>query len=235
VKKDQKIAIITAASKGIGAACAIQLHRAGFKLVLMFRSKEIYTIADQLDARPIMGSISNPSDIMRLIQFTYEKYGRIDAVIANSGHAAKGSLNELSDAEWQEGFNLLLMSVIRLSKLVTPIFESQKSGSFIAISSFVAKEPSLEYPLSSVMRAALSGFIKLYAETMGKHQVRVNAVLPGSIDNHPTTLETLNKISLLRQGKVSDVASLVTFLCSEDAKYITGQLMTVDGGLIKSI
>lgn len=235
MKKDQKVAIITAASKGIGAACAMQMHQAGYKLVLMSRSKEIYPIADQLDARPIMGSVSNASDLMRLIQFAYEKYGRIDAVIANTGHAAKGKLNELTDTEWLEGFNLLLMSVIRLGRLVAPIFENQKSGSFVAISSYAAKEPTLDFPVSSVIRSAISGYIKLYAAEMGKFQVRVNAVLPGSIENYPATSETLSKISLLRQGTVSDVAGLVTFLCSEAANYITGQSITVDGGLIKSI
>lgn len=235
MKSNQKVAIVTAASRGIGLACVEQLASEGYKLVIMSRSKDIFTVADRFEARPLMGSVEEPENLQRLVQLAYEKYGRIDAVVVNSGHAAKGELLELQDKDWEHGMQLLLMPAVRLARLVAPIFSRQKSGSIVFISSFAAIEPSLDFPVSSVMRAALSSFVKLSAKAMGQHQVTVNAVLPGYVDSYPADKAILDQIPLKRQAETNEIAGLVSFLVSEKARYITGQLIRADGGLVKSI
>ena len=233
--KKQKVAIVTAGSKGIGAACARHLASEGYKLVLMSRSDSLFAFCDQLNARPIKGSMNDQNDIVRLVDFTFEKYGRIDAVVCNTGHASKGPLFSLTDSDWYEGVNLLLMNVVRLARLVGPIMAKQKVGALVNISSFGAKEPSLSFPISSVIRAAVSNYCKLFASELGHANVRMNNILPGFINSYPADEETINQIPMLRQGTPTEVAELASFLVSDKAAYITGQDFVIDGGLTKSI
>jgi NAD(P)-dependent dehydrogenase (short-subunit alcohol dehydrogenase family) len=233
--KKKKIIIITAASRGMGRACAQALADEDHKLVLMSRSNDLFPLADQLDARPIKGSVDSPQDIERIVGFTYEKYGRVDMVVNNTGHAAKGALSKLSDEDWKEGMNLLLLNVIRMSRMVAPIMQKQGKGSIVNISTFAAKEPNLSFPVSSVMRSALSSYTKLFAKEYGADGIRMNNVLPGYIDSYPADHQTIQNIPLLRQGKPEEVAELVRFLSMDISSYITGQDFTIDGGLTNSI
>lgn len=231
----QKVAIITAASKGIGAACARKLAQEDYKLVLFSRSDAIYALADELDARPLKGSVASSQDIHHLVNFTYEKYGRIDSLIVNTGHASRGDILELTDAEWQHGFELLLMQTVRLARLVAPIMKEQKAGSIVNISSFGAREPSADFPISSVIRSAVSSYTKLFATELAPFNVRMNSVLPGFVETYPVDEETINRIPMLRQGKSWEIASTVAYLASDQASYITGQNIAIDGGMTKSI
>ncbi|MDH5608515.1 MAG: SDR family oxidoreductase [Cyclobacteriaceae bacterium] len=233
--KTQKVAIITAASRGIGAACAERLAEDGYKLVLMSRSDDLYPLADRLDARPLKGSVTRIDDLERLVGLTYEKYGRIDTVVIGTGHAPKGDLLKLTDADWKEGLDLLLLPVIRLSRRIVPLMKSQRNGTFINISSFGAREPSLDFPVSSVLRAGLSSFTKMFASAHGADNIRMNNVLPGFINTYPADEQTVCSIPLLRQGTPEEVAGLVSYLASDQAAYVTGQDFLIDGGLTKSI
>jgi NAD(P)-dependent dehydrogenase (short-subunit alcohol dehydrogenase family) len=229
-----KIAIVTAASRGMGAACAKKLAKEGYKLVLMSRSDDLYDLADELNARPFKGSVDSNVDLKNLISLTFEKYGRIDVLVNNTGHAAKGDLLSLDDNQWHQGFNLLLLNIIRTSRLVGPIMEKQEAGSIINISTFGAKEPSLRFPISSVMRAGLSSYTKLFAKEMASCNVRMNNILPGFINSYPADEETINEIPMLRQGSPEEVAELTAFLASNKASYITGQDILIDGGLVNA-
>ncbi len=231
----KKVAIVTAASKGIGAACARKFAESGYKLVIMARSEAIFDLADELDARPIQGSVGKVSDLQRLVDLAHEKYGRVDTVICNTGHPPKGELLKLQDADWETGMNLVLMNVIRLARMVTPFMQESGSGSFVNISTFGAKEPSAAFPVSSVMRTALGSFTKLYATEFGRFNIRMNSILPGFIDSYPATDETIKTIPLFRQGTPEEVAELALFLASGKSSYITGQNFLIDGGLTKSI
>lgn len=228
-----KVAIITAASKGMGAAVAQKLASEGYKLSMMSRSEGIVTLSNALDAFSMQGSTDNAEDLRALVETTLIKYGRIDAVVCNTGHPPKGKLLELTDEDWSSGFNLALMNVIRMARLVVP--KMKEGGSIVNISTFGAKEPSLNFPISSVARTALSSFTKLFANEYGASNIRMNNVLPGFISSYPAAQETIDTIPMLRQGSPEEVAELVSFLVSEKSSYITGQDFLIDGGLVKSI
>lgn len=231
---EKKVAIVTAASQGMGAAICRELAAKGYKLVIMSRSESIFKIADELSARPIMGSVTSNQDLERLVALAFEKYGQLDVVVNNTGHAKKGNLLELSDGDWAEGFELLLMNVVRMSRIVTPLMK-KRGGSIINVSTFAAKQPSLTFPISSVARTALSSYLKLYVNEYSALGIRMNNVLPGFISSYPADEETINEIPMLRQGTPEEVAKTVGFLASADASYITGQEIVVDGGLVSGI
>ena len=228
-----QVAIITAASKGMGLACAEKLAAGGFQLAILSRSSEIHDLASRLGGIAVQGSTDNTEDLNRLVDATLETYGQIDAVINNTGHPPKGELLELTDEQWQEGMDLALMNVVRMSRLVAP--HMGNGGSIINISTFGAKEPSLSFPISSVARTALSAFNKLFATKFGAKNIRMNNILPGFIDSYPADQEIIDQIPMLRQGTPEEVAELALFLASDKSEYITGQDFLIDGGLVKSI
>lgn len=229
------VAVVTAAGRGMGAACARELHARGYQLSLMSPSGSAEKLAEELGALGLTGSVTDVADLERLTVQTLERYGRIDAVVNNTGHPASGPLLELSDDDWYKALDMVVLNVVRMLRIVTPIFERQGGGSVVNISTFGAVEPSLAYPLSSALRSALSGFTKLYADRYAGSGVRINNVLPGFIDSYPETEELVASIPLSRFGSVAEIAKTVAFLLSSDAGYITGQNIRVDGGLTRSL
>ena len=230
---ETKVAIITAASRGMGLACTKKLSEEGYQLAILSRSSDIHDLADGFGGIAVQGSTDNGEDLRRLVDATMETYGQIDVVVNNTGHPPKGELLELTDDQWKEGFDLALMNVIRMSRLVVSYMSG--GGSIVNISTFGAIEPSLNFPISSVARTALSSFVKLFATKYGASNIRMNNVLPGFIDSYQADQETINQIPMLRQGTPEEVADLVTFLASDKSEYITGQNFLIDGGLVKSI
>lgn len=231
----KKVAIITAASKGMGKAIAEKLAEENFKLILMARSEAIYPVADALGARPLLGSVDSEKDLSRLVELAQEKYGRIDVVVNNTGHVPKGDLLSLTDQDWELGLQMLLLNVIRMTRYVAPMMTELGIGSIINISTFGAKQPSLAFPISSAMRSALSSFTKMFANQYAKNGIRMNNVLPGYINSYPADESTIAGIPQMRQGSPKEVAELVAFLASEKSSYITGQDLLIDGGLVAGI
>lgn len=229
-----KVAIVTAAGRGIGAAIARELAD-DHDLVLLSRSPAVLELADQLGGIGMTGSVTQAADLERVVKMAIDTHGRIDVVVNNTGHAATGELLQISDVQWHECLDLLLLNVVRVARQVTDHMLRQGGGAIVNISTYAALEPSLQFPVSSTLRSALSAFTKLYAERYAAAGIRMNNVLPGHLNNYESTEESLREIAMHRPGTLEEVAKTVRFLLSSDASYITGQNIRVDGGLTRSL
>ncbi len=230
-----KVALVTASSRGIGAAIARRLAENGYRLALMSRSEGLHEVATELDAVGFTGSVTSAEDLQGFVDAAVNAYGRIDAVVNNTGHAAKGDLLTLSDEDWHAGLDLLLINVVRMARLTTPHMEAAGGGAFVNISTLNAAEPSPGYPVSSVMRAGLAGFTKLFAARYAAVGIRMNNVLPGYIDSQTFSADDVAQIPMGRLGRVEEIAEAVAWLVSPAASYVTGQSLLVDGGLVRAL
>lgn len=232
---DTRVAIVTGAGRGMGAACARDLARRGWKLALLSPSGSAEALAASLGGIGLKGSIERPEDLERLVATAADRYGRIDGVVVSLGPPPKGDLIEIPDSDWLRGAEMIVMSVVRLARLVTPIMQRQKGGSIVNISTYAAFEPDLAFPVSATFRAGLGSFAKLYADRYAADGIRMNNILPGYIDSATVRSEIEQRIPMRRYGKVQEIAATATFLLSEEGGYITGQNIRVDGGLTKSV
>jgi NAD(P)-dependent dehydrogenase (short-subunit alcohol dehydrogenase family) len=230
----QKVAIVTGAGRGIGAAAAHELAARGYRLAVLSPSGAPAVARAHL-ALGLAGSVSNPRDLQNLVEASLARYGRIDAVVNSTGHPPKGNLLEISDADWLAGMDLVLLNVVRMARLVTPVFLRQGRGSIVNVSTFSAFEPSRTSPVSSTLRAALGSFTKLYADEYASRGIRMNNVLPGFIESYPVDNDTVQRIPMGRAGKLDEIAKTIAFLLSDEAGYITGQNLRVDGGITRSV
>lgn len=230
-----KVALITAASQGIGAAIAREFAARGDRVALLARGDAVQTLARELGGIAVTGSVTDPASLQQLVSAARDTWGCIDVVVNNTGHPAKGELLQLTEAQWQDGYALILESVMRMARLVTPIMEAQGSGAFVTISSYAAVRPELARPVSSVFRAALGAWTKLHGEACAPKGIRVNSVMPGFVDSYPVPPEVVASIPMQRVGKLAELAKVVAWLASDEASYITGQNLLVDGGMVRSL
>ncbi|MEJ2746908.1 MAG: SDR family NAD(P)-dependent oxidoreductase, partial [Anaerolineae bacterium] len=142
-----KVAIITAAGQGMGAAIARELADSGYQLALFSNSGGAEALAQELGGIGLTGSVTEAADLGKLVERTMREYGRIDAVINNTGHPPKGPLLEITDEAWHQGLDLVLLNVVRMARLVTPIMIEQGGGVIVNISTFAAFEPRLAFPV----------------------------------------------------------------------------------------
>lgn len=219
----------------MGAACARELARRGWKLGLLSPSGSAEALAGTLGGIGFRGSVENADDLERLVKTTADTYGRIDGVVVSLGTPPKGDLLQIPDEDWLRGTEMIVLSVVRLARLVTPIMQRQKSGAFVNISTYAAYEPDLAFPVSGTFRAGLGSFAKLFADRYGADGIRMNNILPGFIDSATVRAEIEQRIPLRRYGKVQEIAATAAFLLSDDGAYITGQNLRVDGGLTRSV
>lgn len=234
-EQEKKVAIVTAASQGLGLGGARALAADGWTLVLMARSEKVEKAAAELGATAIRGDITDPAALTQLVQTAMDLHGRIDGALINTGHAAKGELLDISDEDWHAALDIVLMPTVRLAQMLAPVFREQGGGAIVSMSSFAAQQPDLTYPLSSAFRAALSSFMKLCVDRHGTEGFRINAVLPGFMDNYPVQKANAQKVPTGRYGKVQELGETIAFLLSDSAGYINGQSILVDGGLVKTI
>jgi NAD(P)-dependent dehydrogenase (short-subunit alcohol dehydrogenase family) len=235
---DHQVAMVTASGRGIGAACARNLAAKGYRVALISRSKDAIHLARELDGLGRQGSVTVEADLNGLVTQTLETYGRIDAVVNNTGDPARSDLLDLSDDQWHADLDLILLNVIRMARLVTPKMLEQSRGAIVNISAADAYEPDARFPIGSTYRAALGAWTKLYADRYAERGIRMNCVLPGIIlPNQPGPVrpDIVASVPMRRPGEYDEIARVVCFLLSEDASYITGQNIRVDGGLTKSV
>jgi len=230
----QKTCVIIGGGRGMGAAAAREMHTRGYRLVLMSPSASCTDLAQDLGGVAHQGRAENASDIEAIIALAMDVTGRIDAVLINVGGPPKGDLLDLSEADWDTANEMVLKPVIRVAKLVTPIMEAQGGGSIVNITSYSAAEPSLMFSTSSVYRAGVSAFTKLFSDRYGPANIRMNCLLPGFTDSLDVG-KFADQAALKRIARAEEQGKAAAFLLSEDSSYITGQSLRADGGLTRSM
>ena len=219
----------------MGAAAARRLAAEGFKVAILSSSGKGEALAAELGGFGVTGSNQSNDDLKRLVDGTMERWGRIDALVNSAGHGPRAPILDITDEQWHAGLDVYFLSVIRPTRLVAPIMKAQRGGTVINISTAWAFEPSSLFPTSTVFRAGLASYTKIFADTFASDNVRMNNVLPGWIDSLPATEERRQGVPLGRYGKADEVAATIAFLASEGAAYITGQNIRVDGGVTRGV
>ena len=229
----EKTCLIIGGGRGMGAATAREMQKRGYRLSLMSPSESCEQLAKDLKAVALRGKAENKENLKSIVSFTMEKYGRIDSVLVHVGGPPKGDLLEIDDGDWDKANQMIIKPVISVAKLVTPIMLEQGGGSIVNITTFSAFEPSLTFPTSSVYRAGVSSFTKLFSERYGAKNIRMNCLLPGFTDSLNLPDEFAQLSSLKRLARAEEQAKVAAFLLSDDSSYITGQSIRSDGGVTR--
>jgi NAD(P)-dependent dehydrogenase (short-subunit alcohol dehydrogenase family) len=227
------VGIVTGAGQGIGASIARELAARGYRLVVMARSEAVLQVADEIGALAVRGSLTEVGDLRSLVDTAIGAHGRLDVVVNNGGHSPTGELLEISDEQWHEGLDLVLLNVVRMARLVTPVLQAAGGGSIVNVSTFSALDPIADFPVSSTIRAGLAAFTRLYVEKYGRDGIRMNNLLPGMMDNWPEDPAKTARTPMGRTGRLAEVATAAAFLAGNESSYVTGQNLRVDGGLAR--
>ncbi len=230
-----RVALITAGGSGMGADAARRLAEENFQIGILSSSGKGEALAEELGGIDHTGSNLNVADHQALVDKVMSNWGRIDVLVNSAGHGPKGPVLEISDDDWHTGMEVYLLNVVRPARIVAPIMAAQGGGAIINISTFAAFEPDPLFPTSGVFRAGLAAFTKLFADKYAADNVRMNNVLPGFIDSLPEAEDRRARIPMGRYGKAREVSALISYLASEDAAYVTGQNIRIDGGLTASV
>jgi 3-oxoacyl-[acyl-carrier protein] reductase len=255
-----KIAIVTAASQGLGKASALALAKEGATVVICSRrQKEITEAAEEIQAStgstilPLVIDVTEPYGIKKLVQETKIRFETIHVLVNNAGGPPVGSIASLSDEDWHKGHELTLMSTVRLTREILPMMVEQRWGRIITIVSIAAKQPINELLLSSAIRPGILGLTKVLANLHARDNITINTVCPGHIltkrqEEIGLARATQKNISLEeyfkeaasaipagRLGRPEELGNTVAFLASEQASYINGVNLLIDGGAAKGI
>ncbi len=238
----EKLALVTGASRGIGKACAMELAKAGYDIIINYvgnaeaAEKTVQEIkALGVDSAAYKFDVSNKEEVDKSIAEIIEKYGRIDVLVNNAGITRDGLFMRMSEENWNAVINTNLSSAFFVSQPVVKIMMKQRSGAIVNMASVVGVSGNAGQANYSAAKAGLIGLTKTLAKELGSRGIRVNAVAPGFINTDMTkdldTSKFTDFIPLKRLGEPEDIAKAVKFL-AVDAEYVTGQVLEVDGGLI---
>jgi 3-oxoacyl-[acyl-carrier protein] reductase len=231
-----KLALVTGASKGIGRAIAEELARAGAEVVVGYRSgrAEAEELAAQIDGRAVQADVSSPTDAKRLV----EEAGDIDVLVNNAGLTRDGLLARMSDDDWHMVIETNLSSVFYTCRAVTRPMMKKRRGSIVNISSIVGVHGNWGQTNYAASKAGIIGFTKSLARELGSRNIRANVVAPGYVKTQLTevlpeeaTKLMVDSTPLSRVADPHEIAGAVRFLASDDASFITGDVLLVDGGL----
>jgi len=231
-----KLALVTGASRGIGRAIATELAAAGAELVLGYRSgkDEADELAARLGARAIQADVSSPGDAKRLV----EEAGDVDVLVNNAGLTRDGLLARMSDDDWRTVLETNLSSVFYTCRAVTRPMMKKRRGAIVNISSVVGVHGNWGQTNYAASKAGIIGFTKSLARELGSRNIRANVVAPGYVRTQLTdvlpeeaTAAMIQATPLARVAEPEEIAGAVRFLASDDAAFITGEVLLVDGGL----
>lgn len=239
---EKKIALITGGSRGIGKACALELASAGYDVAINYVGNEEAANAtvDELkalgaDAIALKFDVTDKEAVEAGVQAVMDKFGRLDVLVNNAGITRDGLFMRMSAENWEAVINTNLNSAYYVSNPVVKIMMKQRSGAIINMASISGVFGNAGQANYSAAKAGLIGLTKSLAKELGSRNIRVNAIAPGFIQTDMTKELNLDgivdHIPLKRLGEVQDIAKTVKFL-AEDATYITGQVLQVDGGLV---
>jgi 3-oxoacyl-[acyl-carrier protein] reductase len=255
-----KVALVAAASKGLGRAVAEELAAEGVKLAICSRDAEAIEQAGQEIAKSTgaevlarAADVSNPADVAAFTDTALRIYGRVDILLTNSGGPPPGRFETLDLAAWQKATELTLFAPVEFARRVLPGMKERRWGRILNVTSIAVKQPVENLMLSNSLRAAVTGWARTLANEVGAAGVTVNNLLPGytrterveelslavskreGITPEQAVARWEREIPLGRLGEPREFAALAAFLASERASYITGQSIAVDGGWIKAL
>jgi 3-oxoacyl-[acyl-carrier protein] reductase len=238
-----RVAIVTGSGRGIGRAIALKLADAGASVVVNDIDKIVEEVASEIksrgrNSRAVIADISSAADVARLVEATINAYGSIDILVNNAGINRDQLLVRMSEEDWERVMDIDLKSVFLCTKAVLRPMIKQRRGRIISISSIVGIMGNQGQANYAAAKAGIIGFTRSIAREVASRGITVNTIAPGFIDTEMTQRlspaqrqELMSRIPLGCLGTPEDVASAVCFLASEGARYITGQVLAVDGGM----
>lgn len=255
-----KVAIVTASSKGIGRAVAREFAAEGCRLTLCARNEaDLAKAADEIrtatgaEVHAVAADVTRHADIKAVVHCTMEAYGRIDILFNNAGGPPAGLFDTITDENWQEAFELNLLSAVRMIREVLPHMRRGGGGHIVNLTSTSVKQPIEGLILSNSIRVGVVGLAKTLSQELAKDSITINTVCPGRILTDRLRSIVANnaeragkrvdemfeagkaEIPLRRYGAPEDIAHMVVFLASDRAGYVTGVTVQVDGGLVRGV
>ena len=241
-----KVAMITGATRGIGKQIALTLANEGYNIVLNYRTKndELIQAKNEIESKnvkclTVQGDVTNFEDCKQMIESAIKEFGKIDVLVNNAGITKDMLLARMKEEDFKQVIDVNLVGTFNMTKNVISYMMKARSGRIINISSVVGIAGNAGQTNYSASKAGIIGFTKSLAKEVASRNILVNAVAPGFIETNMTDVlkqevkdEIAKNIPLKRMGTPKDVANVVKFLASEDSSYITGQVISVDGGMI---
>ena len=243
---ENKVALITGATRGIGKQIALELAANGFDIAINYRSmqdgmdelkKEIES--NNVKCEFVKADVANFEECEQMVKETIEKFGRIDVLVNNAGITKDGLLMRMKKEDFEAVIDINLTGTFNVTRNVIPYMIKQKSGRIINMASVVGVVGNAGQTNYSASKAGIIGFTKSLAKEVASRNILVNAIAPGFIDTDMTKVlsdnvkEGINaQIPLKRMGTAKEIAKVAKFLSSEDSAYITGQVINVDGGMV---
>lgn len=256
----QRVALVAGGSRGIGRAAALALARAGCRLSICARERAALDEAARdiaadagVDVHAVAADVSRRADAERFVDEAASRFGGVDILVTNSGGPRSATFDTLTDEDWRQAVDLLLMSGVWLVRRAVPHMRARGAGRIVCVTSIAVKQPVAGLMLSNAIRAAVTGFAKTLSAELAPHRITVNCVAPGytqtdrvvelaeatatreGVTSAEIQQRTLSAIPMARMGDPRELGDAIAFLASERASYITGQTLVVDGGYVKGL